>query len=239
MNKKFRKNKYTNLYFSIINKRKTNSIDKDIYTENHHIIPRCLNGSDDKENIVALTAREHYICHRLLPKMVKLNSREYFKLWHAFAMLCWCNNEIQKRHYKITSRVYELCKCHLSIRMKEKVGELNSSWGTKWIYNIDLKLNKKIPKEEPIPKGWYLGRVLKTNWKPPKIKRVLCKRQCKQCNSEFMPTRLKQVFCGKKCAQRYFYENTPTQKMQRDEKIIDVRPADVPSYKKCGFEIIN
>lgn len=37
-----------------------------VYYEKHHILPRCLNGSNDKENLVLLTAREHYICHKLL-----------------------------------------------------------------------------------------------------------------------------------------------------------------------------
>lgn len=39
---------------------------KEQYTEEHHIIPRCLGGSDNKENLVSLTAREHLIAHKLL-----------------------------------------------------------------------------------------------------------------------------------------------------------------------------
>ena len=40
------------------------------YYEKHHIIPRCLNGSNDKDNLVLLTAREHYLCHWLLWKSI-------------------------------------------------------------------------------------------------------------------------------------------------------------------------
>jgi hypothetical protein len=36
------------------------------YKERHHIIPRCMGGSNAKDNIVELTAREHYVAHRLL-----------------------------------------------------------------------------------------------------------------------------------------------------------------------------
>ena len=36
-----------------------------IYTEGHHVIPRCM-GGQDKGNIVFLTAREHYVAHQLL-----------------------------------------------------------------------------------------------------------------------------------------------------------------------------
>ena len=34
--------------------------------EIHHILPRSMGGSDDSENLVALTPREHFIAHKLL-----------------------------------------------------------------------------------------------------------------------------------------------------------------------------
>jgi len=37
--------------------------------ERHHIVPRCLNGSDHCNNIALLTVREHYIAHLLLCKI--------------------------------------------------------------------------------------------------------------------------------------------------------------------------
>lgn len=39
------------------------------YIEKHHIMPRCMNGSNDAENIVALTPEEHYVAHQLLVKI--------------------------------------------------------------------------------------------------------------------------------------------------------------------------
>jgi NUMOD3 motif len=39
------------------------------YTERHHILPKCLGGSNKKENLVDLTAREHFIAHLLLAKL--------------------------------------------------------------------------------------------------------------------------------------------------------------------------
>jgi hypothetical protein len=38
------------------------------YSEKHHIVPVSLGGSDDKENLVTLTARQHYIAHWMLWK---------------------------------------------------------------------------------------------------------------------------------------------------------------------------
>lgn len=61
-------NKYTKCYFAITSYRKeTPAIG---YTENHHIHPECLGGNNKKENMVRLTAREHYVCHLLLTKML-------------------------------------------------------------------------------------------------------------------------------------------------------------------------
>jgi len=39
------------------------------YTERHHIIPKCMGGSNDNDNIAVLTAAEHYVAHQLLVKM--------------------------------------------------------------------------------------------------------------------------------------------------------------------------
>jgi len=39
------------------------------YFENHHILPKCLGGTNDNENLILLTAREHYIAHYLLAKI--------------------------------------------------------------------------------------------------------------------------------------------------------------------------
>ena len=44
-----------------------------IYYEKHHIIPKCMNGGNNEVNLVLLTAREHYICHKLLVKIYEGN----------------------------------------------------------------------------------------------------------------------------------------------------------------------
>ena len=36
------------------------------YHERHHITPKCLGGTNDKENLIDLFAREHFEAHRLL-----------------------------------------------------------------------------------------------------------------------------------------------------------------------------
>ena len=39
------------------------------YREKHHIIPRCMGGGNEKENLVKLTAEEHFVAHQLLVKI--------------------------------------------------------------------------------------------------------------------------------------------------------------------------
>lgn len=37
--------------------------------ERHHIVPRCMGGTDDKINLVDLTPEEHFLAHQLLVKI--------------------------------------------------------------------------------------------------------------------------------------------------------------------------
>lgn len=42
-------------------------------------------------------------------------------------------------------------------------GSKNSQYGTKWIYNIELNVNKKLKNGESIPIGWKFGRIKQTS----------------------------------------------------------------------------
>lgn len=58
----------------------------DGYREIHHIVPRCMGGLDDDNNLVLLTAKEHYLCHGLLFEIYR--QTEYAsKLACAFNMM--------------------------------------------------------------------------------------------------------------------------------------------------------
>lgn len=97
-------NKYTIVYNNIINRAKARVLVG--YGEFHHIIPKCLGGKDDKENIVRLTAREHFICHRLLVKMVE--GKAVFQMMKAVHIMTM-QNKSQIRH-RVTSRIFEKIK---------------------------------------------------------------------------------------------------------------------------------
>lgn len=60
---------YKRIYDSIIDRARSRVLLEGTYTENHHIIPRCMSGSDDKINLIKLLAREHCLVHLLLVKI--------------------------------------------------------------------------------------------------------------------------------------------------------------------------
>ena len=57
---------YQDHYNRLIETRKSRSIVENTCYERHHIIMRSMGGTDDSENIVKLTPREHFIAHWLL-----------------------------------------------------------------------------------------------------------------------------------------------------------------------------
>jgi len=107
-------NKYEHCYFNIVN-RALSRPKLTSYTEKHHIIPKCLGGTNSKDNIVLLTAREHFICHRLLTKMVDEPNAKIKMHNAAFQMTISSGNQ---NRYKITSRTYNILKENKSSAMK-------------------------------------------------------------------------------------------------------------------------
>lgn len=57
---------YRVIYENLIHKRKSQII---LNGEFHHIIPKCVGGTDSSDNLVKLTNREHRFAHLLLPKI--------------------------------------------------------------------------------------------------------------------------------------------------------------------------
>lgn len=95
---------YKKIYYKIIQNRKDNPILKKEYSERHHIIPKSIGGDNSKENIVRLTAKEHFICHFLLTEMYPYESFEWYKMNHAFMMMK-SSSKTHKRYFN--SRLYE------------------------------------------------------------------------------------------------------------------------------------
>ena len=97
-------NKYTRIYFMIIDRAKSRNIDS--YTESHHIIPKSLGGSNDKSNLVRLTAREHFICHLLLVKMTTGESKRKM----SYALWALAKMDKTGNRYKTSSRIFQIVR---------------------------------------------------------------------------------------------------------------------------------
>lgn len=74
----------------------------DEYHERHHIVPKCMGGGNEKENLIDLFAREHFEAHRLLA----LENPENDGLVYAWWMMA-NTNDANQRYYKITAEEYE------------------------------------------------------------------------------------------------------------------------------------
>jgi hypothetical protein len=143
---------YKRHYDLLIQKRKVNIPEG--YSEKHHIVPKCMGGTDEPDNLVRLTAREHYIAHMLLYKQYKTS-----KLAHAwFSMMRTSGN--QERVF--TSRQYENAKqAHISALKETQKGSDNSFYGKthtsetrKTISEKNKQWNKTIGKSEEQIRNW-------------------------------------------------------------------------------------
>lgn len=90
---------YMKLYDSLINNRRNKGTPSG-YKERHHVVPKSLGGSNDSDNIVALTAREHFVAHLLLAKIHPTTG-----MVHAVYKMACIGRKTGK--YKVTNRVYE------------------------------------------------------------------------------------------------------------------------------------
>lgn len=75
------------------------------YVEKHHIIPKCMGGSDDISNLVALPPRAHFIAHALLHKAYP----NHTGLAQAFAMMV-VNSPNSNRNLNSKSKLYALAR---------------------------------------------------------------------------------------------------------------------------------
>ena len=81
-------------------------------------------------------------------KAVKNGLQTYYKQGNAGNFLGKCHTVETKR--KISEAA-----------AKSQAGKGNSQYGTRWIHSPELKISKKIKKNDPLPDGWLEGRKMK------------------------------------------------------------------------------
>lgn len=194
------------IYDQLIERSRTR-IPPEGYIEHHHIIPRCMNGSDEKSNIAILTPEEHFVAHVLL---VKIHTEVPGLIVAVSKMTSGRKVKLKVKHRKL----YGWLKRKHSEYMKEcQSGKGNSQYGTMWIHKgIE---NKKI-KKGVVPKGWKKGRQIKQ----------MIQRHCTICNC----TIHSQV--AKYCSSCRELQN---KKFQHDRKNINFPRLHGPYKGKDGF----
>lgn len=132
-------NKYSRIYFKIIEKRLD---EPSLQGEKHHILPKSLFPEYTKSisNIVKLSHREHFICHRLLIKMFVFGSEDFRKM-------SWAIHRMSKK-YTIDSKEYSVIRNIHSIN-------ISLTKGRKCITNGYV--NKFISHHDLVPDGWRYG----------------------------------------------------------------------------------
>lgn len=107
---------YKRIHDAIIEHAKSQHRDKKYaYYERHHIIPKSLGGSNSKENLILLTAREHFIIHKILFILAR-NTNEKVKMASALKRFLYSK---QHEKYNICSRQYE----HIKIQHAKYVSQ--------------------------------------------------------------------------------------------------------------------
>lgn len=105
------------------------------YVEKHHIIPKSMGGSDSSENLVKLTAREHFIAHLLLTKFTidESKCKMQFALWNMLNR----DNGI-----RTTSKFYSVLREKHAMFLSEYYsGENNPMFGKKHSENTKNKIS--------------------------------------------------------------------------------------------------
>lgn len=144
------------------------------YSESHHVVPRCLGGGDDHENLVDLTPEEHFVAHLLLTRM---HPQHRGLIWAAMKMSLAVGERPRRRIYGWVRRR------HSEAMKLSSSGDGNTQFGTRWI--TDGISSLKIRADDDVPLGWSYGRV----WK----RRILKVTNCQACG---VPTgNRKRMFC--------------------------------------------
>jgi len=193
---------YKRIYDQICERAKTENRIKGggVYYESHHIIPTCLGGDGSvkqwatHENIVLLTAREHFLCHWLLHEMYPDN----YKLARAFNLMCKLENPKQLR-YRPSSRIVEYAK---EVDRKTRVGNTGFWKGKKLseetkekirVANIGKKQSKETLEKRhqtKVANGTYKKQgdgVRGTKWSEERRKRMSVPQKrttCPHCFKE-------------------------------------------------------
>lgn len=159
-------NKYTTWYNNIVVTAKSRILPENTYSERHHIVPKCLGGGDHKDNLVKLTAKEHFVCHLLLTKMV---SDPVIKRKMQFALNSFRRSSRNQHRHKLTASQYAYIRDQVSQARSESLKGNKFALGRSVSESTRLKMSlsntgkKKRPRteqEKRVISQQHTGKIL-------------------------------------------------------------------------------
>ena len=108
------------------------------YREKHHVIPRCMGGVNTADNLVELTAREHFIIHKLLVEIYPDDNKIFF----AYRMMALMrHSKDNDRTYYVSSREFERIRLLANIKIGDALR--GRKLGPRSIESIDKQIKTK------------------------------------------------------------------------------------------------
>lgn len=195
---------YKRIYEELIEHRKMMPKLEGVYYERHHIVPVCMGGGDEDENLVWLTAKEHFIAHLLLALIYG------GALWFA-AQAMTMTKEGRKLNSRMFSRIREEWSKEMRKRRTSKlvhdvvvVSTRETFRGTQSEIRVKYGLSVKdssnlVRRKAKIVKGVALSETdLSKSWHPD-VSRKTGYRSYDDNRYEFRCIKTKEVFLFTRC----------------------------------------
>jgi len=182
---------YKKIYDDIIKRSKIRIISEDVHTETHHIIPKCMNGGNDDDNLVKLLLREHCLLHILLIRIYPTNRKLIYSAW-----LMYNRWKVNGSHYS--------CKEYERLRIshiKNMTGKNNPNFGKPH----SKEWNQKISEAQKGKKCKLYG----TKLKPETINKLSGKNNYGfgKHRSAYVREKISNTLMGSCCIRKYACKN--------------------------------
>jgi len=174
---------YQKHYDALINRAKNRLLEG--YCETHHIIPRCMGGNNDADNLVDLTAEEHYVAHQLLVKMHPNNHKL------VAAAIYMTTGSSSNKKYRMNNKLYKWIKELHQLKWKDPEyyaywSNMQSDlakirWSSPEFKNKMRKINKESSNRPKVKK--QKSDRLKVQWQDPEYREktlAMLKEQAKK-----------------------------------------------------------
>ena len=205
----FLDNHYTKEYYNIIEKNQNKTAGMSIrkiklqfgYTEKHHIIPRAIGGTDQKENTVYMPASEHFRCHQLLVNM--LTGVDKGKMWNGLWRMMNKQSKNQERNFIITPNEYEIARVNSANAHRERFSGENNPFYNQKHTNDTLKAMSVAKKGKSYEEifGESYAKEMRLKRSQEQLGRKKGKQQIVKCNycDVIGGTGIMKRWHGKKC----------------------------------------